>query len=470
MTSPVRSPDLAPGPFGFLRRFAVSLKLALILFLALLLQVPLVLVHGLMEERQRRQTEAVAEITQTWGADQTLTGPILMVPYVTTTTSERNTIIDGRAVRSTEQRRDTGYVHILPEHLEIAGDLEPSTRKRGIHQAVVYRGTLKLSGRFGAPELQALELEASALQWEKAWLALAITDLRGSQQKLDLEWDGRRVSLEPGTRIEQLPSGLHGRLGLSADGTGANAAFACTFSVNGSGSLRVVPVGKETLVTLSSPWPDPSFDGAFLPAERSVGDSGFSARWLASYYGRNYPQLWHSREEGAPERFSQLQGSAFGVSLMRVVDNYRMVERAIKYGVLFIVFLFTAFFLFEVLCGLRLHSLHYLLVGAAMCLFYLALLSTSEFLPFALAYSASALASTALIGGYCKSILHSGKRAWVVTTAVTLIYGLLFFILRMQDYALLVGSFTLFVALAFVMYSTRRVDWSGQFTPGESIK
>jgi inner membrane protein len=276
-----------------------------------------------------------------------------------------------------------------------------------------------------------------------------------------VNWNGQARAFAPGARHPLLPAGVHAPLPpLSADA--APGEFSLDLALNGSGVLAFTPVGRQTDVTLRSTWADPGFTGALLPSERKLGPEGFDAAWRVSYYAREYAQQW-AGDTAAPSR-ETLAGSAFGVGLVDVVDTYRIVERASKYGLLFIALLFTAFFLFEVLAALRLHVVHYTLVGAALVLFYLGLLSLSEFIPFASSYLAAALASTLLITLYSVSILRGGRRALVIAAALGGIYGFLYFVLQMQDQSLLAGTAALFAVLGLVMFATRKLDW-GQNTP-----
>jgi len=461
-SSTMDTPGLFAPVQAFFRRFAVSFKLAGILLLTLLLQIPLFMIKGLLDERLLRREQAVSEITSTWGLSQTLTGPILVIPYTTSYATENNAVINGRVVRTTEEKTRLAYAFFLPEALEIDGELNPSVRHRGIYEAAVYSGALRLRGHFGKIDVRALGLDPASFKWDQAWIALGVSDLRGTREALRLKWNDAAVDLEPSTRIQGLDTGLHARLPGLLSAERERQEFSCELTLNGSEQMTFVPVGKQTQVKLRSTWADPSFTGAMLPTERQVSPSGFEAAWQVSYYGRSFPQQWTEAPDGTDPLVGKLAAAAFGVSLMTPVDNYRVVERAIKYGVLFITLLFTAFFLFEVLAALRLHPIHYLLVGAALCLFYLALLSTSEFLSFPTAYTCAATASTLLIGSYCRSILRSGRRSLAIVGALVGIYAFLFFVLQMQDYALLAGTAGLFAVLGTVMYATRKVDWAGQ--------
>lgn len=443
-----------PSP---LRRHATVFKLLGILVLVALLQIPLWLIDDLLDERASRRDTALAEIADTWGRSQQITGPFLVVPYRSVATTTRDAFVNGRLVQTTEQRSAEQLAVFLPETLRIDGQLDPSRRHRGIYEAVVYSARLSVSGRFAAPDLASLGLAPADLAWDRAYLALGVDDLRGAREAIVVDWNGQPRACEPGARHPLLPAGVHAPLPPLAAGA-APGEFSLTLTLNGSGRLGFVPAGRQTDVALKSPWADPGFTGALLPARREITSAGFDAAWQASYYGREYAQQW-TGENGAPSR-ETLARSAFGVELVNLVDTYRIVERATKYGLLFIALLFTAFFLFEVLAALRLHVVHYTLVGAALVLFYLALLSLSEFVPFAAAYLAAALASTLLITLYSVSILRGGGRSLVIGAALAGIYGFLFFVLQMQDYALLAGTAALFAVLALVMYATRKIDWS----------
>ena len=186
---------------------------------------------------------------------------------------------------------------------------------------------------------------------------------------------------------------------------------------------------------------------------------GFEAKWKVSYYGRDYPQSWTSR--AGNERFSVLSvtNSRFGVQLLSILDAYRYVERSIKYGVLFLVLVFTMFFLFKVTARQKIHPFQYLMVGAALCLFYLLLLSISEFIGFSWAYLIAAVASTVLITWYCRFFLGGGARTLMISAGLAAVYTFLDITLRQQDYALLMGAIALFIVLAIVMDVTRKVDW-----------
>ncbi len=291
-----------------------------------------------------------------------------------------------------------------------------------------------------------------------AFVTIAVSDLRGTREGLVLEWGGEKRPLLPGSQLPGYTTGATGKVG-SQQPISAPIDFVIPLDVNGSGGIFFAPFGVQNEAELKSNWADPGFRGAFLPAERSIRADGFDAKWKVSYYGRDYPQQWTSR--AGNERFNEktVGASLFGAELLSILDAYRYVERSIKYGVLFFVLVFTTFFLFEMTARQKIHPFQYLMVGAALCLFYLALISISEFLGFGWAYLIAAVAATALITWYCRYFLGGGVRTLMIGAGLGGVYTFLYITLRQQDYALLMGSIALFVVLGVVMFVTRRVDW-----------
>jgi inner membrane protein len=282
-------------------------------------------------------------------------------------------------------------------------------------------------------------------------------------RRLTIDWSGSRHPLLPGSQVPGYTTGATASLGLTAP-LATPSDFAITLDINGSAGIYFAPFGVKNEATLKSNWPDPAFRGAFLPADRSVRADGFNANWKVSYYGRDYPQQWTS--QSGNDRFTtrSVSESLFGAQFLSLLDSYRYVERSIKYGILFLVLVFTTFFLFEVTARQKIHPFQYLMVGAALCLFYLLLLSVSEFLGFGLAYLIAAGASTILITWYCRFFLGGGVRTLMIGAGLGGVYTFLYITLRQQDYALLMGALALFVLLGVVMYVTRKVDWYARDT------
>ena len=424
------------------------LKLLLLGLLTGLLSIPLGLVLALVYEREGRSQRAVAEISQTWGSAQTLQGPVLSIPY-------RTRVVDaeGRVGVRSE------VAHFLPARLAVSARLSAEKRSRGIYEAVLYRSAVSLTGEFEPPTFAGWQLEAPEILWEGATLGLGIPHPHGVQGTPVLRFAGQPRDLFPGVPGGPWPSGMHAPVPLGP--SPAALPFQLDLELQGSQSFELLPVGKETALEVASAWPHPSFRGAFLPQRREVGPQGFSAEWRVSYFQRGFPQRWRASEEAAAVDPAQMQTSAFGVALVEPAGSYQQVARAVKYGFLFLGLTFLLFFMFELFGPTSLHPLHYFFVGFALCMFYLLVLSLSEHLPFAVAYATAATACVLLIAGYARAVLGERRRAMLLAAVLVFLYGFLYVLLQLEEYALLIGSVGLFVLLALVMYATRRVDWYG---------
>lgn len=433
-------------------RDSVLFKMIVTGLLILALGIPLMMVRGLILERQHRRNTVVSEVAGTWGRAQTLGGPVLTVPYLVHSKDEKGVV-----------KTWTQLAHFLPETLKVDGRLLPELRRRGIFEVAVYRADLHASGAFLRPSFAEWGIPPQDILWNKAWLSIGVPDMRGIRRNVRLVWGSRMLQLSPGGGVSGLWStGL--RVPISGLGQAPERQvypFAFDLAVRGSQELKFLPFGKQNTVTLKSSWPDPSFSGGFLPESRNVSKSGFESTWSVPYFGRSYPQQWleTERERLAPEH--AIADSAFGVDLYMPVDVYQQTERSVKYGMLFLVLTFLAFFLFEVFSPVSLHPMHYLLVGSALCLFYVLLLSISEHIPFGIAYAIASAGIIVLISGYSLAILRGRRRALAMSGMLVILYSYLYVLLQAEDYALLLGSLGLFVILALVMYLTRKVDWYG---------
>jgi inner membrane protein len=424
-----------------------TLRLLLSGFLILLLLIPAAMIGGLVSERRATREGAVEEVTGKWGRMQVITGPALVIPYVQTRVELDN---KGQKVVRAQTRR----LIVLPETLAVRGTMESEVRHRGIFSVPVYRLRLEISGRFARPSLSDWNVGEGEIRWERAEIGVGISDARAIQEQTDLTWNGRTIPFLPGTGGFDLTStGIHAPLAASAPAGAVDFKFPLV--LNGSVGVYFVPFGRKTDVDLKSNWPDPSFQGNWLPATRTVGEGGFEASWSIPFLGRNYPQAWTSDDKMG----DTVEASKFGVDLITPVDEYRMAERSTKYAGLFILLTFAAIWLIEVLGRMRVHPIQYLLVGAAMCLFYLLELALSEHLGFAPAYAVAGVSVVGLVGSYSLAALKRPGRAAVVGGLLAALYLYLYVLLKNEDYALLIGSIGLFLMLAVVMYLTRRIDW-----------
>jgi inner membrane protein len=456
LTTPPPLPKSQPS-FG--KRYRTIIKLVGVGFLILLLLIPLGMITGVLNDRLNRRNEAVGDITSSWGKQQCVIGPVLGIPYLYKYKTVREiTGLDGKVEKREVEETATAIAYFLPETLNISGDAETQMLHRGIYDAAVFRAQVKLSGKFSPPDFGALKIDIKDVQWKDAFVSFALNDLRGTREAIVLDWGGTKKPLLPGSQVPGYTTGGTAMLG-DAKPIAATVEFSIPLDFNGSDGIYFAPFGVQNEATLKSNWPDPKFLGAFLPSDRSVRDDGFDAKWKVSYYGRDYPQSWTSRTGN--ERFTTqaVSQSMFGAQFLSILDAYRYVERSIKYGVLFLVLVFTTFFLFEVTARQKIHPLQYLMVGAALCLFFLLLLAISEFRSFGVAYLIAAVASTLLITWYCRYFLGGGARTLMIGAGLAGVYTFLYITLRQQDYALLMGAIALFIVLAIVMYVTRKVDW-----------
>jgi inner membrane protein len=440
----------------------------MLLLLLLLLVMPLDSLDSMLRERLSRRNNVVSEIHGTWGPSQHVVGPCLVVPYKHWYKVWRDQVIEfddkgePKRVKKVEVPEcELRQVYFLPEELNIAGTLAPKKLHRSIYETVVYAAQIKLSGRF-VVQPDKLKIKVEDVVWEDAQVTMAIADLRGASEAIQIKFGEGVSQFMPGCKIEGYTTGISAPVKITGEMVNKDIAYEMDLKFQGSQIFAIAPVGVKNTVKLTSSWPDPSFQGAFLPSERTVTNQGFEAMWQVSFYGRDYPQLWTDKNDKNEVRASAFNSSLFGVALLTLVDSYRSVERAVNYGQLFIAVILAVFFLFEILCALKIHPFQYLLVAAALSLFYLLLLAVSEFLDFILAYAIGAGVASLLIFCYSFAVLKSGKRTLVILAGLVINYTFLYFILQMQDYSLLTGSFLLSLLLAAVMYTTRKVNWYKQ--------
>lgn len=427
---------------------SVSIKLLSIGFLIGILLIPQSMIRSLIDDRESNQYQAISEVSQSWAAPLELTGPILTVPF-------EDVFSDGEKVIRTKR-----FAHFLPEILAIEGDLTPETRKRGIYDVIVYTTHLDLKGNFDRIDLSTFTDNPAHVLWDEAMLTMGIPDMRGIQSDMQFELGAAIYRMEPGIpnyleldlsqEANRVQAGVNSLVKIDPDAD--NTDFSVRLEIRGTKNIMFNPVGKTTRVKLHSSWPHPSFIGQFLPDAPEVSAEGFSAEWSVFDLNRNYPQQWVGKQHS-------IESADFGVSLYQPVDNYQQNERSAKYAVLILFLTFISFFFIEILNKKRIHPVQYILVGLALTIFYTLLLSLSEHIGFGQAYLTSAGIIITMLTLYSLSILKSKKLAAFMLLFFSLIYTFIFIILRMEDFALLVGSFGLVFVLGLCMYMSRKVDW-----------
>lgn len=434
------------------RKFAG--KIGIIALLTLLLLIPLSMVKGVIWERSSYRHQAKESIAQSWTGTQKFLGPVLVQPYVEH--HQRKVWDSKKESYRLEAYTESKQLYLLPEQLLVTGTVNTEERSRGIYAVPVYEAKLKIEGVFGNQTLlDVVRGSKVSIDWQRPYLAVAVSDIRGVVTQPQLHWEGRDYEFGSGSGLAEL-GGMHVRVAALDVGKAAQYRFDFEVDLHGMEQLDFSPVGKNTEVNLSSDWPHPSFTGRYLPAQRTITDSSFDARWRVSSFSSEMVQTMQALARGQAGDFT---ANTFGVSLINPVDIYQQTERSAKYGVLFVSLTFVVFFLFEVMKGLRLHPMQYLLVGLALTVFFLLLISLAEHIPFAAAYAIAAVASVGVIGIYISEVLKSRPRAAAFAAMLALLYAMLFAILRSEDNALLMGSLLLFGMLTLVMVVTRKLDW-----------
>ncbi|MCO8164697.1 cell envelope integrity protein CreD [Pseudomonas sp. 21LCFQ02] len=444
---------------------SLAMKLGMIALLIMLLLIPLMMIGGLISERQAQRDTVLDDIARSSSYSQQITGPVVVIPY------RRSVQVWKVKAQSDERYQETeierGYLHFLPERFEVDGKVRTELRSRGIYEARLYHAQSQISGHFALPEKLGLDDSFEEYSFERPYLAVGLSDIRGIENALTLQMNGQTLEFEPGTRLSRLGEGVSATLPAIDGKQPTRLSFAFDLNLQGTGQLNVTPVGKSSTVKLVADWPHPSFIGNYLPTQREVSAAGFSAQWQTSFFSTNLEEAFDKCLRS--DQCADLHGRSFGVSFIDPVDQYLKSDRAIKYALLFIALTFAGFFLFEVLKSMAVHPVQYALVGAALALFYLMLLSLSEHLGFATAYLLSAAGCVLLIGFYVSHVLRGVRQGVGFALGLAALYGLLYGLLSAEDYALLMGSLLLFGLLGVFMVLTRKLDWYG-IAPGISHK
>lgn len=427
---------------------SLFLKILAIAGLTIVLLVPLMMINGVISERTYYRDEAVRRIAESSAGEQSLAGVVVMVPYVDWV----NTVVPGKddAPATVRRERSEHEWFFFPETYALDGRVNPATRKLGLHEVRVYEleATLQAGFSIAIPDTPS---NVNERQIGTPRLAFGISDVRGLVGTPRLKVDGTAVPLQQGSGVRD-GRGVHADLAPLSAGETRTFAATVDLAIAGTERLAIAPIGTSNRVALTSPWPHPQFAGRFLPRNREVRDNGFEATWeisaLAAATQRQFLQ---------GDTMESLDG--LSLTLVEPVNIYSQADRASKYGVLFVLLTFTAFFLFELIKRLRIHPVQYLLVGLALAIFFLLLLSLSEHIAFLWAYLAAASACIGLLGFYLSHVLRSRARGIGFAAGLTLLYGALYGLLISEDNALVLGSLLLFAVLAAIMVVTRRIDW-----------
>jgi inner membrane protein len=433
---------------------SITVKLIFIGFLILVLLIPSSLIDNLIRERASRQDEMVKSIADTWSGSQMVKGPVLVIPY-------RKTVKFIDADKKEATRDVIENLYILPENLKIKANVKPERLHRGMFETVVYNSSIKITGNFGKAELGSLSLLPEQLILDKARLEFSISDLKGLKNNPMANAAGQQLTAEPSFNAHPLfNSGLQANINLSNVPNGA-FTFDYTLDLKGSQELHFLHLGKTTDVEVAGNWSSPSFDGRYLPDTRHVDTSGFSAKWRMLYYNRPYPQQWVVDNDMLNDEKKQ-DDASFGVKLRLPVDQYQKITRTSKYAILIVLLTFVSLFLTEVIRKNRIHPFNYILIGAAMIIYYTLLLSFSEQVGYNIAYLIASVATIALVSVFISSLLKNKGAAALFALILSVIYIFIFVIIQLEDLALMIGSIALFIITGLLMYFSRKINWDKQ--------
>ncbi len=445
-------------------------KLLFAILIGLALAIPLFSVWLLVYDRQNQSSEASRSITEGWGGPQAISGPVLVIPY--RTMSEEAI---GEGDRKIVTRREVWReLTLQPEVANVATTVDPEARKRSIYEAVVYTATAKGNARFAIPvDLNRFGVTTGQMDLARAEIRFGLSDPRGLAANPQVVVDGVEARLQPGGG-----SGQGKGFFAFVDASGLiDKPISVTFDYQfrGNESLSLAPMAGDTRWQVQSTWASPSFVGSFLPTTHQVADTGFKANYAVGNLALGKSLIstaakGESRVSTEPVRFRAGTASVEGpgdtelaaINFIRPVDLYSRVNRATKYGFLFIGFTFLALLMFDIIVGVRVSPVEYLLTGAAIVLFFVLLLAFAEVIGFLLAYLVAAAAIVGLNTAYSAAVLRSWKRGAVIGGLLAALYAVLYILLGLEALSLLIGSVLLFVALAGVMYATRNIDWSSQ--------
>lgn len=441
-----------PEPKSFFQ--STTAKMLMVGFLTLVLLIPLFFVQDLISERSQRKNEVTQEVSNLWGSDILFYGPILKIPF---TSYDNLNITDTKTGLTTIQKRaTTNYAYFFPNELTNSSKvMKNESLKRGIFNPIVFTANMNFKGNFTSPDFEKLNIAPENILWDKASIIVKTTNLKSIKSELKVQVNKEKLSFEPQnddkTDYSLLSTSVFDYKSLATNGK-INFNFNITY--NGSNSVKFIPIGKVTNVSIDSDWQSPSFEGSFAANDTSktINENGFHVDWKVLDINRTFSQQYVNV-------LPDLDDYLFGVKLIETVDEYQQNERVSKYGFLVIGLTFLIFFLIQSISKINIHIFQYSMIGLALIMFYTLLISITEHSSFSLAYAVSGIAVVALISLYSVSILKNKKFPLFIATSLFVLYAFIFIIIQMEDYALLAGSIGLFFILAAVMYFSRRIDW-----------
>lgn len=441
----------APSPSIRIKPRSIGVKLTVVCILALAMAIPAIFVGGLVDDRTTRAAEVIRQISGYNGGQQTFLGPTLVVPY-------RN--LPGHTAPSRSPRE--AYV-VFPTTGSAVVKTRTAERRRSLFRVPVFQADLSFDATFDLNRTPSALSPGVELDWDRAELVVGVSDTRGAMEDATFHVNGKNLVLAPAQNLPDLVIGSDesGRLKLTLLGARVdevakpNGRFRATSALRFSGAQRVAVLafGKTTQMSAQGDWPNPGFDGGFLPARRTVTRHGYSAEWAIPFIARGV------HAEGPVDSIGGLIATALGTSFVEVADPYQSVNRCLKYVLLFLAMVFLSYFVLEVVTGKQIHPAQYILVGFVQIIFYLLLLSLAERIGFDLAFAVAGTATVALLSTNARWVFSSVREGVRALIAFTLLYTTIFFLLRAEDIALLIGAIVSFLMVTAALYLTRKIDW-----------
>jgi len=439
--------------FGNWLRNSITARMLIVGFLLLVLLIPLEFVKELIRERAYRQEEVINETNEKWGNEVMLSGPILKVPYKT---YKQERVFDEKSkTYFTSTKEEIKDAYFFPDILDFDSQVTTKPLNRSIYESVVYTANTKVSGSFPSVNFASTDIPEENILWDKATVVIMTSNLKGIKNTIAVNMNEQSLSMTPQYDREYLSTIQSIPITNFKEIANTPIPFSFSIEINGSESLKFVPIGKETTASMDSNWHSPSFDGKFLPDEKEIGKDGFKASWKVLQINRQFEQSFFGY-------LPNLEEFGFGTNLIIAVDEYQKSERSAKYGFMVIGLTLLVFLLIQLVSRIYIHPFQYIMIGLALVMFYTLLISISEHSSFLKAYAIAAGAVLGLITIYSRAILQGFKFPLLVCASLASLYGFIYIIIQLENYALLVGSIGLFLILAIVMFASRKIDWGGE--------
>lgn len=434
-------------------RNSITARMLVVGFLLLVLLIPLEFVKSLINERANRQKEVVSEINEKWGNEVLLSGPIVKIPYKVILEEKIYNEKSNSYYTKTKEKTENAY--FFPDQLDFSSSVDSKPLKRSIYESVVYSANIEIQGNFPIISFSDTDIPEENILWEKASIILQTSNLKGIKSSPSVNLGSQKLSLTPQHSKSHLNTIQTNYIKNAKEIFTTPQTYSLDLKINGSESLKFLPIGKETEATMKSNWHSPSFDGNFLPEDsnKEISKDGFSATWRVFQINREFEQSFFGS-------LPNLSSSAFGTTLIIPVDEYQKSERTAKYGFMVIGLTLLVFLLIQLVSKIYIHPFQYVMIGLALIMFYTLLLSISEHSNFFKAYAIAAFSVLALITIYSRAILQGFKFPLLICTSLASLYGFIYVIIQLENYALLVGSIGLFLILAIIMFASRRIDWN----------